>query len=196
VSEALLATLVLAATYSVEPARCSVAIHVGRSGLFKFAGHAHEVVASRCDGEVVAVPEDLGRSSVQLSFDAASLRVSEKGEPEGDAPKVQEAMLGPKLLDAARFPGISFVSTAVSGRLVSAGVYELVLTGDLGLHGVTRRISLPLRVVLQADSLTASGHLDLKQTAFGLSPISVAGLVKVKDEIGIDFEIAARRRAR
>jgi len=193
VSGALLAAFVLAGTYSVDPARCSVAIHVGRSGLFKFAGHAHEVVASRCDGEVVAVPEDLGRSSVKLWFDAASLRVSEKGEPEGDAQKVQAAMLGPKLLDAARFPHISFVSTAVSGRLVSAGVYELMITGDLRLHGVTRRIDLPLRVELQADGLTAGGHLALKQTAFGLSPISVAGVVKVKDEVGIDFEIAAKR---
>lgn len=192
----LLAALVLAGTYTVDPARCSVAIHVGRSGLLKFAGHTHEVVASRCDGEVVAVPEDLGRSSVKLSFDAASLRVSEKGEPAGDAPKVQEAMLGPKLLDAPRFPGISFVSTAVGGRLASAGVYELQITGDLTLHGVTRRISLPLRVELQGDGLTASGRLSLKQTAFGLSPISVAGVVKVKDEVGIDFEIAASRRGR
>lgn len=195
-SGALLAALVLAGTYAVDPARCSVAIHVGRSGLFKFAGHAHEVVAGHCDGEVVAVPEDLGRSSVRLSFDAASLRVSEKGEPEGDAQKVQAAMLGPKLLDAARFPDISFASSAVSGRLVSAGVYELMITGDLRLHGVTRRIELPLRVELQADRLTAGGHLSLKQTAFGLTPISVAGVVKVKDEVGIDFEIAATRRAR
>jgi hypothetical protein len=34
-------------TYVVDPARSMVAIHVGRAGLFKFAGHEHEVLAPR-----------------------------------------------------------------------------------------------------------------------------------------------------
>ena len=183
-------------TYVVDPARSSVVVHVGKSGLFKFAGHEHEILATRCEGTVTAVPEGLARSSLALSFETAGLQVSAKDEPEGDAAKVQTAMAGPKLLDIVRFPTVTFASTAVKGRAASATAYDIEVTGDLALHGVTRRISVPLRVELQGDGLKASGRLALKQTDFGLQPISVAGVVKVKDEIRIDFEIAATRRSR
>lgn len=183
-------------SYVVDPARSSVVVHVGKAGLFKFAGHEHEILATRCEGTLAAIVEDLGRSSVMLKFETAGLQVSEKDEPEGDAAKVQVAMAGPKLLDVVRFPTVTFASTSVKGRTASAGTYDLEVTGDLVLHGVTRRISVLLRVELQGESLKASGRFNLKQTDFGLSPISVAGVVKVKDEIKIDFEIAATRRSR
>lgn len=180
-------------SYVVDPARCSAVVHVGKSGLFKFAGHEHEILATRCEGTVAAIVGDLGRSSVVLRFETAGLQVSEKDEPQGDAAKVQAAMAAPKLLDVVRFPAVTFASWSVKGRTASAGAYDLEVTGDLVLHGVTRRISVPLRVEVQGDSLKASGRFTLKQTDFGLSPISVAGVVKVKDEIKIDFEIAATR---
>src|SRR5688500_10311113 len=85
--------------YAVDAARSSVTIHVGRSGLLGFAGHTHTVAAPELHGRIVAVEGDLPRSAVSLSFPAARLTVLEVGEPPGDAPRVQEAMLGPKVLD-------------------------------------------------------------------------------------------------
>jgi len=186
-----LLALALASTFAVDPQRCSLTVHVGKSGLFKFAGHEHEVTSNRCRGEVFASPEDLRHSKVTLSFETAALQVSEKDEPSGDAPKVQAVMV--KLLDTERYPEIRFVSTSVTGRAADAGSYELQVTGDLTLHGVTRRITVPVRVVQHGDGLEASGGFAVKQSAFGLDPISVAGVVKVKDELRIDFQIAARR---
>jgi polyisoprenoid-binding protein YceI len=87
-----------------------------------------------------------------------------------------------------------FVSSSVSGRVLEPQTFELQVTGELTLHGVTRRITVPVRVVQQGDGLRASGSLRVKQSAFGMDPISVAGVVKVKDELRIDFEIAAQRR--
>jgi polyisoprenoid-binding protein YceI len=66
-------------TYAVDPARSAVAIHVGRAGLFKVAGHEHEVLATRLEGEVQADPSDLAGSSVSLAVDATALKVSEQG---------------------------------------------------------------------------------------------------------------------
>jgi polyisoprenoid-binding protein YceI len=77
-------------TYVVDPARSAVAIHVGRAGVFKFAGHEHEVLVPRLEGEVQADPSDLGRSSVSLALDATALEVSGHGEPPEDVPKVRE----------------------------------------------------------------------------------------------------------
>jgi hypothetical protein len=37
-----------------------------------------------------------------------------------------------------------------------------------------------------------SGETALRQTDFGLQPVSVAGVVKVKDELGLALTIVAR----
>lgn len=179
-------------TYVVDPARSTVRIHVGKAGLFKFAGHEHEVVAPAVIGEVVADAEDLSRSKVSLSFEAAALKLTGSGEPAADVPKVQAKMVGPELLDVTRFPAIVFKSTAVAGREAAKGVYELELTGELALHGVTRSVALPVRVEVSGDTLTASGRAVLRHTDYGLTPVSVAGVVKVKNEIAIDYTIVAR----
>ena len=42
--------------------------------------------------------------------------------------------------------------------------------------------------------LTATGKFTIKQTDFGIKPISIGGVVKVKDELNITFTIAARER--
>src|ERR1700724_2964837 len=104
------------ATYVVDPARSAVVIHVGRAGLFKFAGHEHEILAPRLEGEVQADPSDLGRSSVRLALEATALKVSGQGEPPEDVPKVQARMVGPELLDVAHFPSVTFRSTKLEGR--------------------------------------------------------------------------------
>jgi polyisoprenoid-binding protein YceI len=178
-------------TYTVDAARSSVTIHVGRSGVFSFAGHTHTVVAPAVQGRVIALEGDLSRSAVRLSFESARLTVVERGEPAGDAPKVQEAMLGPKVLDVRRFPVITFDSTAVSGTQASPGAYRLTVQGSLTLHGVTRPVALPLQVEVGADGLKATGRMTIRQTDYGMEPVSVAGVVKVKNELAIEYTIVA-----
>ena len=179
-------------TYTVDAARSSVVVHVGRSGVFGFAGHTHTVVAPALQGRVIAVESDLSRSTVRLSFETARLTVQERGEPAGDAPKVQEAMLGPKVLDAGRFPAITFESTAVAGTGSGPGAYQLTVRGSLTLHGATRPVTLPLDVVVDAEGLKATGRMTLRQTDYGIEPVSVAGVVKVKNELAIEYTILAR----
>jgi polyisoprenoid-binding protein YceI len=182
-------------TYLVDARASTVRVHVGKSGLFSFAGHTHEVAAERFEGRVEADPDDLARSSVELSFEAPGLRVSAEREPAGDAPKVQDVMSGPQVLDVARFPTIRFRSRQVSGRRTAEGVYELQVAGELSLHGVARALSIPVRVELAGDTLAASGRTTLAQRAFGIEPVSAGGgTVKVKNELGIEFRIVARAR--
>jgi polyisoprenoid-binding protein YceI len=173
--------------YRVDPRQCEVAIHVGKSGLLKFAGHEHEVIAPAFSGTIVADPASLEKSSVALAFDAKALKVLEKGEPPGDAAKVEAVMIGPSVLDAVHFADISFVSRTVSGREVSPGTYDIRVQGDLALHGVTKPLTLPMRVELREDRLRVSGRMTLKQSDFGIRPVSVAGVVNVRDEVAITF---------
>ena len=179
--------------YTVVAEQSAVRIHVGKSGLFGFAGHAHDVVAPVAQGTVVADPDDLARSSVTLSFDAAALKVTGEGEPPKDVPEVQARMVGPDVLDASRFPSITFRSRSVAGKEISPGVYDVQVNGDLTFHGITRSLTLPLRVEVAAERLTASGKTVLRQSDFGMKPVSAGGgTVNVKNELGVDFRIVAR----
>lgn len=91
-------------------------------------------------------------------------------------------MLGPEVLDAARFPQIKFEST----RVEHAGPGRLVVHGQLSLHGLTR----PVVVNVSVEDLRYEGTSTFKQRDFGITPISIAGgTIKVKDELRIEFDI-------
>jgi polyisoprenoid-binding protein YceI len=64
----------------------------------------------------------------------------------------------------------------------------------LTLRGKTRSVTVPVEVRLSADRLTANGRATVRQTDFGIRPVTaLAGTVKVKDEVDIVFNIVARR---
>jgi polyisoprenoid-binding protein YceI len=65
----------------------------------------------------------------------------------------------------------------------------LTVRGQLSLHGHTR----PVVVKVSGQQGHYKGSTSLKQTDFGITPISIAGgTVKVKDEITIDFDVWTR----
>ncbi|OLC49329.1 MAG: hypothetical protein AUG04_10660 [Deltaproteobacteria bacterium 13_1_20CM_2_69_21] len=180
-------------TFRIDSSASSLRIHVGKTGIGSFAGHEHEVVARSVQGEVEIDSEDLSRSSVEVSIDARSLTVSAENEPEGDAPKVEQAMKGNHVLDAARFPVVRFRSQQVTAKELSAGSYELTVAGDLLLRGAVQPIVIALQVQLHDDALTGTGKFVLKQTDFGIEPTTAAGgLVKVEDGVTVTFRIIAR----
>jgi polyisoprenoid-binding protein YceI len=167
--------------------------NVGKAGLLGFAGHEHEVVAGAFAGSVVVDRQDIGRSSVEVTFEAARLRVTGKGEPEKDVPRVQEAMVGARCLEVSRYPTIRFVSNAVAGEPTAPGRYDLQIRGNLTLHGVSRPLPVSLRVDIDGDRLTATGRTVIRQTNFGIEPIKIAGVVKVKDEVALEWTLVGRR---
>ncbi len=136
---------------TVVPETCRVTIEVGKAGVLSFAGHAHEILAPGATGTVIVDETDPSRSSVSLEFRTADLRVNDAGEPPGDAPQVQETMLGPRVLDAARFPSVSFRSSRVVVGARSADGADIRVEGAMTLHGVTRTVTLPLHVTLAPD---------------------------------------------
>ena len=182
-----------AVSFAVVEAKSTVRIHVGKSGALSFAGHRHEVMAP-VSGTVTADPATVSASSLDLRFASARLRLLPEGEPTGDAPRVAEAKRGPEILDASRFPDIRFVSKKVQGQ-GSGGSDDLTIVGDLSLHGVTRELTVPVKVTLEGQMLTATGQATLRHDQFGMKPVSAGGgTVKVANEIRLDFRIVAERR--
>ena len=112
-------------TLSIAPDTSQVTIHVGKAGLFGFAGHPHVVIAPGVDGEVRFDPDDLAQSSVRIEVDAGSLRVTGEDEPAEDVPEVQRVMLSEDVLDVERFPTITFQSRTLA--LAEGGETRLVI---------------------------------------------------------------------
>ena len=181
-------------TYRVDSTKSHVTIHVGKSGAFSFiAGHTHEVIGPIESGSVDVNVEAPSQSRVRLVIPASELKVSAEGEPPGDTPKVQQAMHSDKVLDVARYPRISYESTSVSLKERRGDRIDLVVVGQLTIRDVTRPVTVPVRVDLADRVLTANGGFAIKQSAFGIKPISVAGVVAVKDALDVEFSISANK---
>jgi len=181
-------------TYTIDGSASRVLAHVGKTGLFSFAGHTHEVRAPVRNGSVVLDTNDIARSKIRLTFDAADLTVTGQGEPADDVPEVQRTMRSAQVLDVEKYPRITFVSRDI--RVVdrrSDGIRARV-TGDLSLHGTTRQIATDVRAWTDQDRLTASGSFTIDQTDFGIEPVtSAGGTVRVKNALRIEFTLVATR---
>src|SRR5262245_11592128 len=65
--------------FRIDAASSTMVVHVGRSGIFGFAGHDHEVAVPAITGSVMLDQADVSRSNLSLQFNAAALKVTGKG---------------------------------------------------------------------------------------------------------------------
>jgi hypothetical protein len=166
-------------TRAIDLKRSSLTVHVFKSGLFSAFGDNHEISAPIASGsvEVGAAPK------VEISVDARRMTVLDPDLAPEKRSEVQKRMLGPELLDVARFAEIRFRSTTV--KPLAAGHWRV--EGVLELHGR----NVPLSFEVTEEKGQVRGSATVSQRAFGIQPISVAGgTVKVRDDVKIDFEIA------
>lgn len=159
--------------------KSTITIHVAKSGLFSAFAHNHTISAP-----IAHVVLDEKSKTASITVLTAEMRVMDTGVSEKDRAEIQATMLGPKVLDAQRFPEIKFTSS----RIEETARGRFRVSGALQLHGVTRELVFPVTGTREHYS----GKARLKQTDFGIRPVTVAGgTVKVKDEIEIDFDVYA-----
>jgi polyisoprenoid-binding protein YceI len=182
-----------AQSFLVDATLSTVMVHVGRAGLLAFAGHDHEVAVPGVRGSILLESPDLLRSRVTLEFDVAAMKVTGRGEPPEDVPEVQRTMLSDRVLDAQRYPTSRFASDRVSIEGRTSDGFRLRIGGTLTLHGTSGRVDVPVAVRVAGGRLTATGTATVRQTAFGIRPVTAgAGTVRVKDDVTIVFTIVAR----
>jgi polyisoprenoid-binding protein YceI len=164
----------------IDVERSTLTVLVFRAGVFSFAGDNHEVRAPISAGTV-----DSARQSVEFTVDARKMEVLDPKLDPGKRKEVQAKMMSSDVLDPDRFPEVKFRST----RVEPGGKGAFRVTGELTLHGETK----PLTVTVTSADGRYSGSATLKQTDFGMKPVSVGGgTVKVKDELKINFDIVTK----
>lgn len=161
---------------AIDTQRSTLTIKVFKSGVFSFAGDDHEIRAPIASGSV-----NEQEQTVALTVDARKLQVLDPKLSPEKREEVQKKMLSGDVLDPEHFPQIEFLSTTVEKK-----GDELIVHGSLSLHGTTR----PVVVKVTGKAPNYKGSATLKQTEFGMKPVSVGGgTVKVKDEVTVEFEI-------
>jgi polyisoprenoid-binding protein YceI len=78
--------------------------------------------------------------------------------------------------------------------LLSAGQYDLQIGGELTLHGVTRHIVIPAKVIVTGNSLRAVGEFSIDRSDFNVKATSAFhGMVRVRKKVKFTFDIAGHR---
>jgi polyisoprenoid-binding protein YceI len=156
------------------------------------AGHDHTIAIRDFSGTAAFTYGAVTPAWLQFTVKADSLAVTDKVS-ESDRNKIQATMRD-EVLGAGQYPEITFKSTGLSAARVEEGKYQTKITGDLTLHGTTRAITIEAVVTFYEASLRAEGQFALRQTEYGIKPVSVAGgTIKVKDELKFSFNIVANR---
>ena len=164
----------------IDTEKSVLTVRVYKTGLFSAFAHDHEVRAPIQGGSF-----DEQKRTVEFKVNSREMKVLDPGVSESDRSQVQQTMLGPKVLDSDHFGEISFRSTSVESGVPN----KWRVQGELTLHGQTR----PVTVEVEGSSGRYRGSARLRQTEFGIAPISIGGgSIKVKDEILIEFEIVGK----
>ena len=172
------APAVLAQTRPINLERSTLTVLVYKSGLFSAFADDHVISAPIASGSL----SDAEPLSIDIVVHAANLKVLDPKLSESKRAEVQARMLGPEVLDTAKYGDITFLSTAIA----PAGTDKWTVTGQLTIHGQTRPLTFPVA----RQNGAYRGTVPVKQRDYGIEPISIAGgTVKVKDEIKIQFEI-------
>jgi len=180
-------------TYNLDASQSKFMAHASRSGLFWFKGKSHHLAASEFTGQVELTPDTITPASLRLVVKAASLH-----ETGADFTEPQKQIINKELkeivLHPDQFPDITFQSTNVTVKTSAAGRYEVKIDGNLTLHGVTRRTTIPAVVTLNGNDLRAVGEFSLDRDDFKVKATSAFhGLVRVDDDIKFEFDIVGHR---
>ena len=182
-------------TYTLDASRSKFMAHASRSGLLWFKGKSHHLAAGDFSGQVGLTPQSITPASLRLVVKAASLH--ETGAEFTDQQKqIIDKELKDIVLHPDQFPEIVFQSTSVTAKPAkTGGGYDVRLTGDLTLHGTTRRVEIPATVTLNGDELHAVGRFSIDRDDYKVKATSAFhGMVRVSDEIEFEFDIVGRRQ--
>jgi polyisoprenoid-binding protein YceI len=114
---------------------------------------------------------------VEANIDVASLNTNNV--------KRDNHLKSPDFFDAAKYPMIRFASTGVKMK-----GSQLVVTGNLTMHGVSKLVSIPFKVAkgkngAGVDTTTYKGKLTIDRNDYGIGTDSIAAKISLEDEVEI-----------
>ena len=180
-----------APVYRIDAARSRFEVRAFAGGPLWFKGHDHLIRVKDFAGDVSLAPP---RLSLRVRADSLA-------ETRDVFTEQQKQIINRELreivLEADKYPEIIFESTGVAVERAGGGRLRAKIEGDLTLHGVTRRITIPAEVTTTGgDELRARGEFTISRDDFKVHATSAFhGTVRVRDRLKFAFDIVARKGA-
>ena len=185
--------------YTIDAAGSDVHWLVYKAGSLARLGHNHVISVADLAGTVTTNASKPSASRFELQFNVQALKV--------DDPKLRSA-LGP---DFASVPSENDVAgtrkNMLSDRVLMGDKYQTIKVTGVGpaqsadaetlqitveLLGRSVPLTVPTKVEMHDDDLTASGEFELTHTALGMMPFTVMlGALQVADNMKFIYRIHA-----
>ncbi|MGH3243540.1 MAG: YceI family protein [Spirillospora sp.] len=166
-------------TYELGPDDGTLLIKTGRSGLGRRAGHDLTIEATRWSATVEArEPLDASSVSVTVEIDGLEVRKGTGGvKPLTDQDRAEIKKNLRQVLDARRYPRVTFTSTSIGDDAVE---------GDLEIMGRPK----PGQFTVAGDGDRVHGGGAITQSRWGIKPYSAFfGALRLADDVEITFDI-------
>lgn len=165
-------------TYQFDPMHTNILWHANHFGFSSPSGHF-----AIKQGNIILDEAAPAKSSVNVTIDVASL--------ETGFDKFDDHLKSEDFLDADKFPEATFKSTAVT---LSDAKDSATVTGDLTLHGVTKPVTLEVKLnkigehpMSKKKAVGFSAKTTIKRSEFGIDKY----VPSVSDEVEIGIEAEA-----
>jgi len=125
--------------------------------------------------------------SVRMEVDVSRLRSDEA---------MRDNRMRTMGLETATFPTATFVGTApvsVPATVTQGTPASAEVTGDLTIHGVTRRVTIPVQVQMSGGRPEVVGSLRFPMSDFGMTPPNIGGFVTVDPDATLEFQLFLTR---
>jgi polyisoprenoid-binding protein YceI len=178
--------------YRIDAKTSRLTVETETVGLASMFGHDHKFDARDFGGRITLVP---GRpESAALALDVRGEGLILVEDVSDDTHREISAALRDVVLETGKYPEIAFRSRSISATRNDDGSFDVRLTGELALHGVKRKVTVPAHVTMAPGGLRATGALELRQSDFRIKPFTFAkATVKVRDTVAISFDLLARK---
>ena len=174
----------------VDSARSIVIIEVRRAGPVSWLGHDHVVVSRDLSG-YISLEEGLADLFIPLEklvMDEAEIRIETGYKTQLSKKDIEATFLNMqnKTLESGRFPFALI-------HVIRASANRPEMNMSISLHGITRTYEVRANIEKVSNGVSVDGRMSLKQTDFGISPISVlGGAIQVQDKLDLRFHILAQ----
>lgn len=178
--------------YAFDPTVSRFTVQAFAAGLLSSFGHNPTIGLRDFQGTVEFVSGTYENTRIHMKVNTSRCEVLDQLKT-SDREKIEREMYG-VVLKADRYPCAIFESNQVEMRSAMTNPFAVQVKGELTLCGVTRRHMFGARVSNLESSLRIAGEFALRQSNYGIKPVSLAGgIFKLKDELKFQFEIIARR---
>ena len=99
-------------------------------------------------------------------------------------------------LQTSQFPKATFVSTkaiSLPAEITSRQAVKATAEGDLTLHGVTKRVTIPIDVRVTGNKGELVGLMTFPMSDFNINPPSIGGFVTVDPDATLEFKLVLEK---